>query len=314
MEKISLVVPCFNEEESIKIYYHKLEEIKEKDFKNIELEFEYVFVNDGSTDNTLKEIKEITKINNNVKYISFSKNFGKEAAMYSGLKNATGDYVTVMDVDLQDPPELLKQMYDILKTKEYDSVGTKRVTRKGEPIIRSFFAKMFYRVINKISNVEMVDGARDYRLFTRQMLDSILELEEYNRYSKGLFSFVGYNTKWIEFENVERVTGTTKWSFFKLFKYALEGIIAFSTTPLIISSLVGMFLCIASFILGMFYLIRTIIYGNDVSGWTSLICITSFIGGIQLFFLGIIGQYMAKMYLEVKKRPIYFVKEDNLNK
>lgn len=314
MERISLVVPCFNEEETVKTYYKKLEEIKIKDFKDINIEFEYIFVNDGSTDNTLKEIKKIASINNNVKYISLSKNFGKEAAMYAGLKNSTGDYITAMDVDLQEPPELLKKMYDLLQSKEYDSIGTRRVTRKGEPKIRSFLSKIFYRIINKISNIEMVDGARDYRLFTRQMLNSILELEEYNRYSKGLFSFVGYNTKWLEYENLERIEGKTKWSFFDLFRYALEGIVAFSTTPLIISSLIGMILCVFSFVFGIFYLFKTLIFGNDVNGWTSTICVISFIGGIQLFFLGIIGQYLAKTYLEVKKRPIYFIKEDNLIK
>ena len=237
MEKISVVVSCYNEEKALPLFYEEMERVRKKDFEGI-VEFEYIFVNDGSKDNTLKIIKELNQKDPKVRYISFSRNFGKEAAMYAGLEAAEGDYVTLMDADLQDPPALLKQMYDAIKNEGYDSVGTRRVTRKGEPPIRSFFARMFYKIINKMSNIEMVDGARDYRLMKRQVVDSIISLKEYNRYSKGLFSFVGFDTKWIEYENVERVAGETKWSFWKLFKYAIEGITAFSTTPLIFSSIV----------------------------------------------------------------------------
>lgn len=229
--------------------------------------------------------------------------------MYAGLEAAEGDYVTLMDADLQDPPALLKQMYDAIKNEGYDSVGTRRVTRKGEPPIRSFFARMFYKIINKMSNIEMVDGARDYRLMKRQVVDSIISLKEYNRYSKGLFSFVGFDTKWIEYENVERVAGETKWSFWKLFKYALEGITAFSTTPLIFSSIVGLIFCLVAFIAIIFIIVKTLVYGDPTAGWPSMACIIVFVSGIQLFTIGIIGQYLSKTYLEVKKRPIYIIKE-----
>ena len=276
---------------------------------SFELSFEYIFVNDGSKDNTLKIIKELNQKDPKVRYISFSRNFGKEAAMYAGLEAAEGDYVTLMDADLQDPPALLKQMYDAIKNEGYDSVGTRRVTRKGEPPIRSFFARMFYKIINKMSNIEMVDGARDYRLMKRQVVDSIISLKEYNRYSKGLFSFVGFDTKWIEYENVERVAGETKWSFWKLFKYALEGITAFSTTPLIFSSIVGLIFCLVAFIAIIFIIVKTLVYGDPTAGWPSMACIIVFVSGIQLFTIGIIGQYLSKTYLEVKKRPIYIIKE-----
>jgi len=272
-------------------------------------EFELLFINDGSKDNTLKIIKELNQKDPKVRYISFSRNFGKEAAMYAGLEAAEGDYVTLMDADLQDPPALLKQMYDAIKNEGYDSVGTRRVTRKGEPPIRSFFARMFYKIINKMSNIEMVDGARDYRLMKRQVVDSIISLKEYNRYSKGLFSFVGFDTKWIEYENVERVAGETKWSFWKLFKYALEGITAFSTTPLIFSSIVGLIFCLVAFIAIIFIIVKTLVYGDPTAGWPSMACIIVFVSGIQLFTIGIIGQYLSKTYLEVKKRPIYIIKE-----
>ena len=287
-----LVVSCYNEEKALPLFYEEMERVRKKDFEGI-VEFEYIFVNDGSKDNTLKIIKELNQKDPKVRYISFSRNFGKEAAMYAGLEAAEGDYVTLMDADLQDPPALLKQMYDAIKNEGYDSVGTRRVTRKGEPPIRSFFARMFYKIINKMSNIEMVDGARDYRLMKRQVVDSIISLKEYNRYSKGLFSFVGFDTKWIEYENVERVAGETKWSFWKLFKYALEGITAFSTTPLIFSSIVGLIFCLVAFIAIIFIIVKTLVYGS----------------GIQLFTIGIIGQYLSKTYLEVKKRPIYIIKE-----
>ena len=308
MEKISVVVSCYNEEKALPLFYEEMERVRKKDFEGI-VEFEYIFVNDGSKDNTLKIIKELNQKDPKVRYISFSRNFGKEAAMYAGLEAAEGDYVTLMDADLQDPPALLKQMYDAIKNEGYDSVGTRRVTRKGEPPIRSFFARMFYKIINNMSNIEMVDGARDYRLMKRQVVDSIISLKEYNRYSKGLFSFVGFDTKWIEYENVERVAGETKWSFWKLFKYALEGITAFSTTPLIFSSIVGLIFCLVAFIAIIFIIVKTLVYGDPTAGWPSMACIIVFVSGIQLFTIGIIGQYLSKTYLEVKKRPIYIIKE-----
>ena len=308
MEKISVVVSCYNEEKALPLFYEEMERVRKKDFEGI-VEFEYIFVNDGSKDNTLKIIKELNQKDPKVRYISFSRNFGKEAAMYAGLEAAEGDYVTLMDADLQDPPALLKQMYDAIKNEGYDSVGTRRVTRKGEPPIRSFFARMFYKIINKMSNIEMVDGARDYRLMKRQVVDSIISLKEYNRYSKGLFSFVGLDTKWIEYENVERVAGETKWSFWKLFKYAIEGITAFSTTPLIFSSIVGLIFCLVAFIAIIFIIVKTLVYGDPTAGWPSMACIIVFVSGIQLFTIGIIGQYLSKTYLEVKKRPIYIIKE-----
>ena len=307
MDKISVIVSCYNEEESLPLFYKEMERVRQKDFEGID--FEYIFVNDGSKDKTLEEIKKLREQDKKVRYISFSRNFGKEAAMLAGLDASTGDYVTLVDADLQDPPALLRKMYDIIKNDGYDCVGTRRVTRKGEPPIRSFFARIFYKLINKMSKVEMVDGARDYRLMTRQMVDSIISIREYNRYSKGLFSFVGFNTKWLEYENVERVAGETKWSFWKLFKYALEGITAFSTTPLVFSSVLGLIFCLVAFVMIIFIIIRTIAYGDPTSGWPSMVCIIFFVSGIQLFSLGIIGQYLSKAYLEVKHRPIYIIKE-----
>ena len=307
MDKISVIVSCYNEEESLPLFYKEMERVRKQDFENID--FEYIFVNDGSKDKTLEEMKELRKQDKKVRYISFSRNFGKEAAMYAGLEAATGDYVTLMDADLQDPPSLLRQMYDLIKNDGYDCVATRRVTRKGEPPIRSFFARVFYKLINKISDVEMVDGARDYRLITKQMVNAIISMKEYNRYSKGLFSFVGFNTKWLEYENVERVAGETKWSFWKLFKYAIEGITAFSTTPLILASVIGLIFCVVSFILIIVIIVKTLAFGDPTSGWPSLVCIIFFVSGIQLFSLGVIGQYLSKAYLEVKNRPIYIVKE-----
>ena len=307
MEKISIVVPCYNEEESIPLFYEAI--IKE--FKNIEADLEVIFIDDGSKDNTLLEIKKLIK-DKCVKYISFSRNFGKEAAMWAGLNASVGDYVTIMDVDLQDPPALLKEMYRLIKEEKYDIVGTRRVTRKGEPPIRSFFARCFYKLINKMSNVEMVDGARDYRLMTRQVVNSILELKEYNRYSKGLFSFVGFNTKWLEFENIERVAGETKWSFWKLFLYAIEGIVSFTTIPLTLSAVIGIIFCLISFIMIIVIIVKTMIYGDPTSGWPSMVCIIFSVSGIQLLCLGVLGEYMSKLYLEVKNRPIYITKETNV--
>ncbi len=306
MDKISVVVSCYNEQEALPLFYEEITKIA-KQLK--QAEFEFIFVNDGSKDNTLSIIKELSKKDERVKYISFSRNFGKESAMYAGLKRATGDYISIMDADLQDPPKLLIEMYETLKQKEYDCVATRRVTRKGEPPIRSFFARMFYKLINKISKTEIVDGARDFRLMTKQMVEAILSMEEYNRFSKGIFGWVGFNTKWLEYENVERVAGETKWSFWKLFKYSIDGILAFSTAPLVISTIMGILFCFVAFLLIIFVVVKTLIYGDPVSGWPSTICIILFVGGIQLFCIGIIGQYLSKTYLEVKKRPIYIVKE-----
>lgn len=310
MKKISLVVPCYNEQEVIKLFYNEIQKIK-KDFENVS--FEIIFVNDGSKDKTLDLMRELSE-NADVRYVSFSRNFGKEAAMYAGLEASTGDYVAIMDADLQDPPALLKEMYEILESKEYDSVATRRVTRKGEPVIRSFFARLYYKIINKISKTEIVDGARDFRLMTRQMVNSVLSLKEYNRFSKGIFSWVGYRTKWLEYENVERAAGETKWSFWKLFLYSLESIVAFSTVPLSIASVMGILFCFVAFIIIVFIIVRTLMFGDPTSGWPSMVCIMFFIGGVQLLCLGIMGQYLSKTYLEVKKRPIYIVQETEKDK
>ena len=305
MKKISLVVPCYNEEEVINLFYKEIQKVK-KDFDNVK--FEIIFVNDGSSDNTLNLMRELSK-NDDVRYISFSRNFGKEAAMYAGLETSTGDYVAIMDADLQDPPALLKEMYEILESGEYDNVATRRVTRKGEPVIRSFFARLYYKIINKISKTEIVDGARDFRLMTRRMVNSVISLKEYNRFSKGIFSWVGYRTKWLEYENTPRAAGETKWSFWKLFLYSLDSIVAFSTVPLSIASVFGILFCLIAFVIIILIIIRTLVFGDPTSGWPSMVCIMFFIGGIQLLCTGIIGQYLSKAYLEVKKRPIYIVAE-----
>lgn len=307
-KKISIVVPCFNEEKALPFFYKEIDIIAKK---MKEVGFEYIFVNDGSKDNTLEILKEYAKKDRKVKYLSFSRNFGKEAAILAGLEHSTGDYVAIMDVDLQDPPYLLEEMYRSIKEEGYDCVATRRVTRKGEPPIRSFFARMFYKIINKLSDIEMVDGARDYRLMTRQVVDAIVSISEYNRYSKGIFSFVGFETKWIEYENVKRVAGETKWSFWKLFVYALEGITAFSTLPLIFSAILGFMFCLMSFIMIFVIILKTLLLGDPVSGWPSLVCIIFLLSGIQLFSIGVIGQYLSKTYLETKKRPIYIIKETN---
>lgn len=310
MEIISIVVPCFNEEKALPLFYEELNNNINKFPKDVN--FEIIFINDGSKDDTFKIIKDLSVTDSRIKYISFSRNFGKEAAIYAGLENSTGDYVTLMDADLQDPPSLLLQMYEAVSKENYDAVGTRRVTRKGEPVIRSFFARLFYKIINKITNFEMVDGARDYVFMKRQVVDSIISLKEYNRYSKGLFSFVGFNVKWIEYENIKRVAGETKWSFWKLTKYALEAITAFSTAPLTFASLIGLLFCIISFLLIIAIIFKTIILGDPTSGWPSLVCIIFMVSGIQLFSLGIIGQYLSKTYLEVKKRPVYIIKDTNI--
>lgn len=311
MKKISIIVPCYNEEQALPYFYKEINNIS----KEIKKNFEFIFINDGSKDKTIEIIKKYSQKDKRVKYINFSRNFGKEAAMYAGLKLSTGDYVAIMDADLQDPPSLLPRMLEIIedKKKDYDCVGLRRISRKGEPPIRSFFARRFYKLINKMSKIEMVDGARDYRLMTRQVVNSILELKEYNRYSKGLFQFVGYNTKWLEYENIERVAGETKWSFWKLFLYAIEGIIAFSTIPLAIASITGFIFCLISFIMIIVIIIKTLVFGDPTSGWPSLVCIIFFVSGVQLFSLGILGQYLSKTYLETKNRPIYIIKETNIN-
>ncbi len=311
-ELISVIVPCFNEQEALPFFYREIckvaLELKEKHC----VDFELLFVNDGSRDQTLSLLRELSTKDSRVKYISFSRNFGKESAIYAGLENASGNYISMIDADLQDPPSLLLEMYELIKNGTYDCIGTRRVTRKGEPPIRSFFARCFYRLINKISNVDIVDGARDFRLMSRQMTDAILSLREYNRFSKGIFGWVGFRTKWLEYENVERVAGSTKWSFWKLFLYSLDGITAFSTTPLSIASAFGMLFLFIAFILILIIIWKTLVFGEPVAGYPSTMCVLFFIGGLQLFSIGILGQYLSKAYLEVKKRPIYIVQETNI--
>ena len=310
MEKITVIVPCYNEEDAIDYFYEEINRVM-TEMENID--FELLFINDGSKDCTLDKIKEYAKKNQHVKYISFSRNFGKESAIYAGLEKSTGNYVCMMDADLQDPPMLLPKMLKIIKEEGYDSVATRRVTRKGESPIRSLFARLFYRITNRISDTELMDGARDYRLMTRQFVNTLLDMREYNRFSKGLFGWIGFDTKWIEFENMERVAGETKWSFWKLLLYSIEGIVAFSTIPLTIVSILGMFMLVIAFIFIIFIVVKTLVYGDPVSGWPSLVCIITLIGGIQIFCVGILGQYLSKAYLETKKRPIYIVKDTNID-
>ena len=304
---LSIIIPCYNEEQAIPLFYQ--ETMKQEFFfreKGVELEF--IFVDDGSKDGTVEAVKELHKQDERVHLISFSRNFGKEAAIFAGLEMAKGDYTVLMDADLQDPPSILPEMYNYIE-QGYDSVATRRVNRIGEPPIRSFFARCFYSLMQKISKTEIVDGARDYRLMTRQVTDAILSMKEYNRFSKGIFGWVGYQTKWLEYENVQRVAGETKWSFWKLFLYSLDGIMAFSTVPLSIASFFGILFCLAAFIFMIFIFVRALIYGDPVAGWPSMVCIMSFIGGVQLLCLGIMGQYLSKLYMEVKNRPKYLVKE-----
>ena len=310
---ISVVVPCYNEEQALPYFIQEIQMVAaEMAQKGVELEI--LLVNDGSRDHTLSLLRDYAKQYENVRYLSFSRNFGKEAAMYAGLEHARGDYVAIMDADMQDPPALLPQMYDLLQTGEYDSVATRRVSRQGEPPIRSFFARMFYKLINRISDADIVDGARDYRLMSRPMVDAILSMKEYNRFSKGIFGWVGFRTYWLPYENVERVAGETKWSFWKLFRYSLEGIIAFSTAPLAIASVVGLLVCLAAVVALAVVLVKTLAFGDPVAGWPSMICIILFLGGVQLLTVGIIGQYLAKTYLETKKRPIYILAEESQDK
>ncbi len=305
-EKISIIVPCYNEEEMIPIFYKEVNKLT-KTLNN--LDFEVIFIDDGSKDKTLESVKKIAKEDKRIRYISFSRNFGKEAGMYAGLEKSTGDYVAIMDVDLQDPPEMIVEMYDTLKKEDYDSVALYSPEHKGYSFIRKTFTNMFYKLIEKISSTEQIPGARDFRLMKRKMVDAILSLKEYNRYSKGIFSFVGFKTKWIKYEAPERTAGTTKWNFWKLFKYALEGILAFSTTPLVISAFLGVIFCLIAFIFLIVIIVKTIVWGDPVGGWPSLACIIIFTSGTQLLFLGIIGMYLSKTYLEVKERPIYIVRE-----
>lgn len=308
MALLSVIVPCYNEEENVKYFYEEL--MKNKPFfEEKKLDVEVIYVDDGSKDKTVEEVKKLKEKADHVHLISFSRNFGKEAGIYAGFQKAKGDYVVMMDADLQDPPSLLPEMFSYIE-QGYDSVATRRVSRKGEPPIRSFFARMFYKIMNKISQTDIVDGARDYRLMTRQVVDAILSMCEYNRFSKGIFGWVGFETKWLEYENVERVHGETKWNFWKLFLYSIEGITAFSTAPLAIASFTGVLFCLIAFIAIIFIIVRTMIWGDPVGGWPSLVCIICLVSGVQLLCLGIVGQYLSKTYMEVKQRPIYLVKEE----
>ena len=305
MSLLSIITPCYNEEATIHYFY---EETK-KYLDTMDVEYEIIFVNDGSKDKTIEECLKVKEKDQNVKILNFSRNFGKEAAMYAGLNEAKGDLVVIMDTDLQDPPKLLPEMYDILQSNEYDSVATYRVNRKGEPPIRSFFARMFYKMINKMIDVEIVDGARDYRMMKRPMVDAIISMSEYHRFSKGIFAWVGFNTKYLEYENVERVAGETKWSFWKLFKYAIDGIVGFTTLPLRLATFTGIAVSMFGFLYMLYIVIKALVFGDPVAGFPSLIVIITLLGGIQLLFLGIIGEYLAKTYMETKKRPIYIIKE-----
>lgn len=308
MKKISVIIPCYNEEEALCVYYHEMKQVMEE---MDEVEFELLFIDDGSKDRTLDILKEMNAKDVRCQFYSFSRNFGKEAAMYAGLSYASGDYAAIMDVDLQDPPALLPQMYDILKTGEYDCVATKRSTREGEPKIRSFLSESFYRFINKISKTEIVSGARDYRLMSRKMVDAVLEMSEYNRFSKGIFQWVGFRSKWLEYENTPRCAGETKWSVRKLFTYSLEGITGFSVAPLSLASVVGVVFFGISMLMIVIIVVRTLIWGDPVAGWPSLVCIIFLVSGIQLFCTGIVGEYLSKTYLETKHRPIFILKDSS---
>lgn len=310
IKKVSIIVPCFNEEEALPIFYDEVSKV----LKQIKCNYELLLVNDGSKDNTFEVMKKIASADKKVVYLSFSRNFGKESAMYAGLCNATGDYVAIMDADMQDPPALLPQMIEILEKEDYDSVATRRVTRTGESKVRSWFARKFYKIINAISDADIVDGARDFRLMKRDMVDAIVSMSEYNRFSKGIFGWVGFKTYWLPFENVERVAGTTSWNFWGLVKYAIGGIVNFSQAPLDIASWFGMSMTFVSFIMLVFIIVRKLLFGDPVAGWASTMCVIVFIGGIQLFCIGIMGQYIGKTYMETKKRPHYIVSETNNSK
>ncbi|MCM1103130.1 MAG: glycosyltransferase family 2 protein [Clostridium sp.] len=308
MKLLSVIVPCYNEEENVPYFYEELMK-QEAFFHEKDVELEILYVDDGSKDHTAAEVRRLHEKDERVRLVSFSRNFGKEAAIYAGLSKAKGDFAVLMDADLQDPPALLPEMYSYIE-QGYDAVATRRVSRKGEPPIRSFFARMFYRLMRKISRTEIVDGARDYRLMTRQVVDAILSMQEYNRFTKGIFGWVGFQTKWLEYENIERVKGETKWSFWKLFAYSLEGIMAFSTAPLAIASVLGVLFCFLALILILVIVVRTLIFGDPTSGWPSMVCIMSLLSGVQLLCIGIVGQYLSKTYMEVKRRPIYLIKEE----
>lgn len=307
---ITCVVPCYNEEPVLDRFYSEITRIAGE---MADIEFEFLFIDDGSKDGTLRKLHELAGVDSRVHYVSFSRNFGKEAGIYAGLQNASGDYVVIMDADLQDPPSLLPEMYRAITEEGYDCIGSRRVTRKGEPPVRSFFARMFYKLMNRMSKTEVVDGARDFQMMNRKVVNAILEMGEYNRFSKGIFGWVGFKKKWLEYENVERAAGETKWNFWSLLVYALDGILAFSTTPLVWASILGLIICIVAAALIGFIVIKTIIFGDPTSGWPSLACLILLLSGVQLFCIGILGQYLAKTYLEVKNRPIYLVGETNLD-
>ncbi len=302
---LSIVVPCYNEEPMIELFYNEVCH----QIKKIDIDIEFIFVDDGSTDDTLLKIKQLHAVDNRIKYVSFSRNFGKESAIYAGLKTASGDYVVLMDADLQHPPSVLVNMLEYIQTGEFDIIATKRVSRRGEPLIRSFFSKLFYRFLNKISDIKIEQNAMDFRMMTRQVADSILEFKEYNRFTKGLYSFVGFRTKWISFENVERAKGTTKWSFMGLITYSIDGVLAVSVFPLTLISVIGIVVSVLSILFIIEVILEKILFGNPTSGYTSTIAIICFMGGLQIFVLGIIGQYIAKIYLESKNRPIYIIRE-----
>ena len=306
---VSIIVPCYNEEEALPFFLEAIQKTQAEMTAAWGCTFELLFVDDGSRDGTLAVLRRFARENPNVRYLSFSRNFGKEAAMYAGLQHAKGDYVAIMDADLQHPPAMLKEMYEGLQSGEYDCVAARRESRKGEPPVRSFFARCFYKLINRISDTEIVDGACDFRMMRRRMVEAILSLGEYNRFSKGIFGWVGFRTKWLPYENVERVAGETKWSFWKLLLYSIQGIVGFSTVPLALASVLGVVLCIISLIMVVYIIIKTLLFGDPVGGWPSLACMVMFMGGIQLFCVGILGQYLAKTYLETKRRPIYILAE-----
>lgn len=308
MNNLEIIVPAFNEEKNISDFFHAVS----NELESVNVDWKIIFVNDGSKDGTLTVIKKLAAVRNEVAYISFSKNFGKESALYAGLKKSTADYVIIMDADFQDPPSLIPEMIDCIENSNYDVISSRRTTREGEPAIRSLFARMFYKIINRFTNINLVDGARDFRLMTRQVVDAVLELGEYNRFSKGIFDWVGFNTHWIEYENIERNEGETSWSFWSLFKYSIEGIVSFTTAPLNLATVLGLVISLISFIAILFIVVRTILFGDPVEGWPSTISIVLFVGGIQLFTIGILGQYISRIYLETKKRPLYLIKETNL--
>ncbi len=310
-KKLTVVVPCKNEEEVLPEFYKRIRKVKDSSL-DAKVYAGILFIDDGSTDQTLRVIKELAAADDSIHYISFSRNFGKEAAIYAGLENADGDYVAIMDADLQDPPEMLIKMLDVLESGEADLVGSRRVTRRGEPVIRSFFAGLFYKLMNRISETEVVDGARDFQMMDQKVVRAILSMGEYNRFSKGITGWVGYKKKWLEYENVERAAGETSWSFWQLVFYALEGITAFSTVPLVISSVIGLTFCVLAFFAIIFIIIRTLIFGDPTSGWPSMVCIIMLVSGVQLLGIGILGQYLAKTYLETKNRPKYLIDESDI--